>query len=119
LLYVTFTRASEQLYILSCPELKKGEPNENKVSGLLIGYLQAINKWNESCNYEIGTVELNEGTAEPLKSSTHPFKYFSSATLNETVNVVTREGELWGSPQEKAINNGNLVHNILSETETI
>ncbi len=119
LLYVTFTRASEQLYILSCPELKKGEPIENKISGLLIGYLQSVNKWEGTINYEIGKVETNQQKAEPLKTSAHPEKYFSSPTLNDTVNIVTRDGELWGSPQEKAINNGNLVHNILSETETI
>lgn len=119
LLYVTFTRASEQLYILSCPEIKKGEPNENKISGLLIGYLQSIKKWDGSFNYEYGTVDQNEKIEGSLEASVHPAKFYSSATLNETVNVVTREGSIWGSPQEKAINNGNLVHNILSETETI
>ncbi|HSP41106.1 MAG TPA: 3'-5' exonuclease, partial [Gillisia sp.] len=119
ILYVAFTRASKQLYILSCAEFQKGEPNAEKVSGLLIKYLQSINKWDGSFEYEFGTNEIiEEKKAERLNFET-PKTYYSTPVLNERVQLVTRDGELWGTAQEEALLKGTLVHNILSETDTI
>lgn len=118
ILYVAFTRASRQLYILSSYDLKNGQEYEDQVSGLLIGYLKSRNKWTGQQSYEFG--ENKDAQAiSPAEESIHPSRYFSSSTQNELVKLVTRSGSMWGSHQEEAINTGNLVHNILSEIDAM
>ena len=48
------------------------------------------------------------------KSSVEPKKYYSSATQNQAVNIVTRSGSLWDSQQQEAIEKGEIVHEILA-----
>ncbi len=114
-LYVALTRASRQLYILSCLELKSGEECEDKVSGLLIGYLKATDQWNDSLNYSFGLPVPPKNKSEKENNAVHLQKNFSSPR-DQKVKLVTKNGLLWGSSQEEAIENGILVHNILSET---
>jgi len=118
-LYVAFTRASQQLYIISNLDLdKKGLECENKVSGLLIGFLKSNNKWNGDLSYDFGTKNLDNYKREENAKTIHQEHYYSSPTRSELVNIVTKSGSLWDSLQEKAINKGLLVHNILSEIDT-
>lgn len=119
ILYVAFTRASQQLYILSCAEPKKTDVNSEKVSGLLINYLISVNKWDGSLEYEFGSNELYSKKKQARVTFDPPAVYYSTPVLNERVKLVTREGELWGTSQEEALWKGNLVHNILSETDTL
>jgi ATP-dependent exoDNAse (exonuclease V) beta subunit len=118
-LYVAFTRASQQLYIISNLDLDKNQLEyENKVSGLLIGFLKYKNKWNENLSYEFGSKNLDNYKREESAKTIHQEHYYSSPTRSEVVNIVTKSGSLWDSLQEKAINKGLLVHNILSEIDT-
>ncbi len=113
-LYVALTRASRQLYIISCLDLSKGEEIPDKVSGLLIGYLKYANLWNGSLEYQLGNKVTPAAKIKPKDTAVHLQNNYSSPG-SEVVNLVTKNGELWGSPQENAIQNGILVHNILSE----
>ena len=118
-LYVAFTRASQQLYIISNFDLdKKDQEHENKVSGLLIGFLKSKNKWNGELSYEFGSKNLDNYKREESAKTITQEHYYSSPTRSEAVNIVTKSGSLWDSHQEKAINKGLLVHNILSEIDT-
>src|SRR5690606_32681110 len=119
ILYVAFTRASQQLYILSCAEPKKAEVKSEKVSGVLINYLKSVNKWDGSHEYEFGSNEMQSKKDRASVAFDPPAAYYSTPVLNERVKLVTREGELWGTAQEEALRQGNLVHNILSETDTL
>ncbi|MCF4100560.1 UvrD-helicase domain-containing protein [Gillisia sp. M10.2A] len=118
-LYVAFTRASQQLYILSNLDTdSKGNFYEDKVSGLLTGYLKWKNLWEESKTfYEIGE-NLHLGLQAETSNSIKPSKNISSFTQNSAVKIVTKAGSLWGSEQEKAIENGILVHDLLAEIDT-
>ncbi|HSI70191.1 MAG TPA: UvrD-helicase domain-containing protein [Gillisia sp.] len=118
ILYVAFTRASRQLYIISNLDLKKGEEYDDRVSGLLIGYLKSRGLWTEKLSYQFGSREY-QTTEALIVDSTNPLNYFSSSTQNEIVKIVTRSGSMWGTLQDIAVNTGNLVHNILSETDTV
>jgi ATP-dependent exoDNAse (exonuclease V) beta subunit len=118
-LYVAFTRASQQLYIISNFDLDKDDQEyENKVSGLLIGFLKSKNKWNGELSYEFGSKNLDNYEREESAKTILQEHYYSSPTRSEAVNIVTKSGLLWDSLQEKAINKGLLVHNILSEIDT-
>ncbi|UJH92993.1 UvrD-helicase domain-containing protein [Antarcticibacterium sp. 1MA-6-2] len=103
ILYVALTRASQQLYILSCYEFKNGQECEDKVSGLLIGYLKSQNKWSGEKTYEIGENLPVKGRGF-FGKALHPQEFYSSPTQNQIVKIVTLSGKLWGSTQEEAIN---------------
>ncbi len=118
-LYVAFTRASQQLYIISNFDLDKADREyENKVSGLLIGFLKSKNKWNGELLYEFGSKNLDTYKREEGSKTIIQEHYYSSATRSEAVKIVTKSGSLWDSHQEQAINKGLLVHTILSEIDT-
>jgi len=119
ILYVAFTRASQQLYIISNLELSsKGEINENKVSGLLIGYLKSHHLWNEGESYEFGAKAIDNYLAPELSATRRSTQFFSTSTQNNAVQIMTKSGVLWDSMQEVAINKGNLYHDIFSEIDT-
>src|SRR5690606_21979573 len=79
ILYVAFTRASQQLYIISNMELKKGQEYDERVSGLLIGYLKDKGLWTEESTYHFGTREFT-GTDAEIMDSINPVTFYSSST---------------------------------------
>lgn len=119
-LYVACTRASQQLYLLSKMEIDKrsGMEKPNKVSGMLIGFLKEKGLWNEALEYEFGDKKYIPSKGKESIPSITQDKFYSSATQNTAVNIVTRSGSLWDSKQEKAIEKGQIVHEILSRINT-
>ncbi len=118
-LYVAFTRASKQLYILSNLDLKKGEEDEKVVSGLLIGFLKTKNLWDDAkFNYEFGTIENDNLQIKEVNNTIIQKHFYSSPTRSNSVKIVTNSSSLWDSVQEEAINKGLLVHNIMAEVDT-
>lgn len=115
ILYVACTRASRQLYILSnYHEKPKNTPN---ISDLLIDYLRYSGKWDDNLKYEFGKTGIfQSGKIENLSISSGHF--YSSSTQNKAVNIVTRAGSLWDSRQQKAIEKGELAHEILARINT-
>jgi ATP-dependent exoDNAse (exonuclease V) beta subunit len=122
LLYVVLTRAAEQLYIISEFDVDKKTQTEklNNYSGLFINYLKSINHWEEhTFSYSFGSpVKTSEE-----KTTTHLTRYqnacISTAKENHHLSIVTSSGYLWDTLQEKAIEKGNLIHNIMSEINTV
>ncbi|SHG28848.1 ATP-dependent exoDNAse (exonuclease V) beta subunit (contains helicase and exonuclease domains) [Salegentibacter echinorum] len=117
-LYVACTRASQQLYLLSKKEIdKKGNEKPYKTSGLLIGFLKQVGMWNDNeSTYEFGEI----GTPTPSKTETATSisqKFYSSATQNKAVNIVTKSGMLWDSKQEEAIEKGEILHDLLAQID--
>lgn len=118
-LYVAFTRASKQLYILSNLALKKGQEDEKVVSGLLIGYLKSKNLWDDAvASYDFGTIAPESSSSKEPNNTIKQEYFFSSPTRSNSVKIVTNSSSLWDSVQEEAINKGLLVHNIMSEVDT-
>src|SRR5690625_2386033 len=117
LFYVALTRAEEQLYIIIKLEGKK-LPKPNSFSGVLINYLQSLNLWEENqTNYSFGEITIKNKTAEKPQ---HLYldKFISSAPENHQIEILTGTGQLWGSLQEKALEEGKLIHNLLQEIHT-
>ncbi|TVZ26369.1 ATP-dependent exoDNAse (exonuclease V) beta subunit [Gillisia sp. Hel_I_86] len=121
ILYVAFTRAAQQLYIISNLDINaKGEINENKVSGLLIGFLKANHLWEDGQDiFEFGSKNIENYKASDVTSNLKNNRFFSSSTQNNAVQIMTKSGLLWGSLQEKAIIKGDLYHDIFSEIDTM
>lgn len=119
LLYVTLTRAIEQLYVISKKDISaKSEVNNKRFSGLFINYLMHLGLWNDSkLSYSFGKPEKSSGLSTK-KSALQELEFISSSKDDHNINIVTSSGYLWDSLQEEAIEKGNLVHNILSKIKT-
>ncbi|TXD54192.1 MULTISPECIES: UvrD-helicase domain-containing protein [unclassified Polaribacter] len=121
LLYVSLTRAVEQLHIITEKKLSsKGEENTNFYSGVFINYLKQLNLWDDDLlTYSFGN-ENRASKKEALKSVAEIHEKFISTPWQEH-NVVLLAGasKLWDTTQGEAINFGNLIHEILSKIITI
>ncbi|WP_100613588.1 UvrD-helicase domain-containing protein [Confluentibacter citreus] len=125
LLYVTLTRAIEQLYIISTKNTSsKSEVNDKKYSDLFNNYLQYIGVWNDSQSmYSFGNAEkietkkLNQPIANSKESNVQQ-TFISTSKETHNIKVVTKSGFLWDTSQQEAIEKGNLIHNIMSFIKT-
>ncbi|WP_034042570.1 UvrD-helicase domain-containing protein [Wocania ichthyoenteri] len=120
LLYVTLTRAVEQLHVISTNDISsKGEVNTKKYSGLFIEYLKSINEWEDSkLTYTFGIPKRVVEIETPKKEAQIQQQFISTAKETHNIKVVTKSGLLWDTTQKEAIEKGNLIHNIMSKINT-
>jgi len=121
LLYVTLTRAIEQLYIISTKNTSsKKEVNDKKYSGLFISYLEYIGVWNDTQTiYSFGKPETIESkTKVDLKENIIQNTFISTSKEIHNIKFVTKSGYLWDTTQQEAIEKGNLIHDMMSFIKT-
>ncbi len=120
LLYVTLTRAVEQLYIISTKDVSsKGIPNNKKYSGLFISYLQQLDLWDDSqLTYRFGNSKKTTERTTITKETNVQQEFISTAKETHNIKVITKSGLLWDTSQQEAIEKGNLIHNIMSQINT-
>ena len=123
LLYVVLTRAIEQLYVISEYDLDKKTKTEKLThySGLFINYLKSIGKWTDNdMEYSFG--ENKKISEEKIKEDQYitieQSQLISTRKEDHNLNIITNSGYLWDTAQEKAIERGDLVHNIMSHIKT-
>jgi len=123
LLYVTMTRAVEQLYIITDFGLSsKGELKMNYFSGLFTRFLQHNGIWDdEKLMYSFGNkakVRL-EKVVSPEKEpyATYPVfdTYISTDYSEHNLAYYTQNSKMWDTEQGKAIHFGNVTHAILAQ----
>ena len=116
LLYVTLTRAIEQLYIIT---IKASKVNTNLFSGLFISFLNHLGLWdNEKTSFEFGSSKRVSNPKLGSKDVRCQEKFFVNTLSNKNIKVVTKSGLLWDTKQEEAIEKGNLTHYIMSKIKT-
>lgn len=120
LLYVTLTRAEQQLYVISKKDISaKGDANSKKYSGLFINYLKHLGVWNDSdLTYSFGNSKRSSKSEISAKKINPQTEFISTSKEAHNINVITNSGFLWDTPQEKAVEKGNLIHNIMSHIKT-
>ncbi|WCO01805.1 UvrD-helicase domain-containing protein [Psychroserpens ponticola] len=122
LLYVVLTRAIEHLYIISELDLDKKTQTEKlkHYSGLFINYLKTTNHWNDNTlTYSFGNPIKTSEKQKETHNTIYQNEFISTAKEEHNLNIVTSSGYLWNTLQEKAIEKGNLIHDIMSEIKTI
>lgn len=118
LLYVTLTRAVEQLHVICKRDITtKEEVNTKTFAGLFISYLQDIGRWNDSESaITIGDPKRVHTTQKETSIiNVEQIPFHSKMSWNDTFEIVTRAGSLWGTELQKAIDRGNLYHFLLSK----
>lgn len=118
IVYVAMTRASEQLFVIT--DASKAD-KKHTVAGLFKNYLVHQNLWNDSVSdYDFGSPEKPEiKVKEGILVETTFFDSFPETTFfKEKVKIATHKSMLWNTKQEKAIEKGDLLHNLLSKIHT-
>ena len=119
ILYVAFTRAEQQLHVITKKEIdSKGNERLQTFSGIFINYLKEIGRWNdEQAQYTFGTSAENLAKAdksEPIQTIIQQ-QMISTAKEAHNLYLMTKQGLLWDTSQEEAIEKGNLIHDVLAE----
>ena len=120
ILYVALTRAVEQLYIISeKKEASKNDDGFKRVSELFINYLKKGGYWNlEQVDYCFGKKERLVIPNEKESLTTTQKMFISNSWKNHNITIVANSSLLWETEQGKAIDYGNLIHEILAQVKT-
>jgi ATP-dependent exoDNAse (exonuclease V) beta subunit len=117
LLYVTLTRASEQLYIIgNASGASKAEENFRSYSDLLTGFLKSKGEWIDGIlSYSFGEIEAIDPEKAPKIPILAQKKFISTPKNQLNVSMATKADYFWDSTQKEAIEKGNLIHLLLSK----
>jgi ATP-dependent exoDNAse (exonuclease V) beta subunit len=118
-LYVAMTRAVEQLHVISEMQ-KKNDKNQypNNMASFFIKFLEEKNLFEESkLEYEFGKFEKLSVTKDD-KDETETIPQLSAILNPKNIKIAQRESLMWNTKQQKAIEYGNIVHEILSFIKT-
>ncbi|WP_420571080.1 UvrD-helicase domain-containing protein [Kordia sp.] len=119
ILYVAFTRPVQQLHVITKKDIdRKGNERLQTFSGLFINYLKHLEHWNDELStYTFGDSEENLAKAEKTEDI-HTIKqeeFISTAKEDHNLHLMTKQGLLWDTSQEEAIEKGNLIHDVLAQ----
>lgn len=120
LLYVALTRAVEQLYIITEYNVNSaGEENTNFYAGIFIRYLKEQHYWQEGVfEYRFGE-QKKWSDPKVSKENTEIQQEFISTSLEEhDVLLLASSSKLWDTSQGKAIDFGNLIHEMMAKVVT-
>ena len=116
-LYVALTRAEEQLYIISIMNIGKKGDLPNNMSTFFIKFLEDKSFDQSKIEYEFGTPKKLSKTNK-VEQATQTIPQVA-ATLNpKNIKIAQRESVMWNTKQQKAIEYGNIIHEILSFVKT-
>ncbi|WP_293892151.1 exodeoxyribonuclease V subunit beta [Flavobacterium sp.] len=119
-LYVAMTRAEEQLYIISGMQSKSKTSGEypNNMASFFIKFLAEKKLFAENkLEYEFGKAEKISVTKE-TKDETETIPKLSTTLNPKSIKIAQRESLMWNTKQQKAIEYGNILHEILSFIKT-
>jgi ATP-dependent exoDNAse (exonuclease V) beta subunit len=118
-LYVALTRAEEQLFVISAMNLDKDKiPRKNNMSSFFTNYLIQENQFDENqLEYEFGN-KIKLSKSEIHVDKTKIISLVSDVLNPKNIKIAQREALMWGTHQQKSIEFGNVVHEILSFVKT-
>ncbi|MCG8183941.1 UvrD-helicase domain-containing protein [Tenacibaculum piscium] len=120
LLYVALTRAVEQLHIITEYKITtKGEENTNHYSGIFINYLKEKNRWNDGkLDYYFGESKRISTPKENFSTAEIQQEFISTPWQNHNIHMLASASKLWDTEQGKAIEFGNLIHEMMAKIIT-
>ena len=120
LLYVALTRAVEQLHIVAEYRIKSsGEENTNYYSGIFINYLKQKKCWNDGqLDYAFGDKKRMSKKEENNSLSENQEEFISTSWQSHNIKMLASASKFWDTEQGKAIEFGNLIHEMMSKIIT-
>lgn len=120
LLYVALTRAVEQLHVITEYKISaKGEENINFFSGICINFLKNINLLQEDIlDYSFGDKNrISIHKQEDSIAEIHK-EFIATPWQEHNIVLLASASKLWNTEQGKAIDFGNLLHEIFAKIKT-
>lgn len=115
-LYVALTRAEEQLYIISSYKRSKTGSLPNSLSSFFVKYLESIGKFDENeLKYSFGNPEKVSLKSDKETEKPIVIKSVKKAIDPSVIKIAKREALMWDTKQQKAIEKGNVIHELLSK----
>jgi ATP-dependent exoDNAse (exonuclease V) beta subunit len=117
LLYVALTRSIEQLYVVTEKSINKSDVvNTNYTSGILINFLKESGIWSEDkLTYRFGDKKKVSNAGKSISKTVIQKEFISNSWRQHNIYMVANSSKLWETEQGKAIEYGNLVHEMLSK----
>jgi len=116
-LYVALTRAVEQLYIISAMNIKKDGSLPSNLSSFFIDYLQDKGFETTKFDYLFGQVQ-KVSTSVTISNLNQTIPQMAANLNLKCIKIAQRESVMWNTKQQKAIEYGNIIHEILSLIKT-
>jgi ATP-dependent exoDNAse (exonuclease V) beta subunit len=117
-LYVAFTRAVEQLYVISEIKINKDGKLPNTLSSNIIEYLQLNKNFNEEkFEYEFGN-PIKVSKSDEVVPNLDEIQVVEQKIKTSAIKIAQKEAVMWGTIQAEAIEFGNTLHEILSYIKT-
>ena len=120
LLYVALTRSVEQLHIITAYNVKSdGVENTNFYAGIFIHYLKEKNLWQEGVfEYSFGEKKKRSLNQEERQETEIQQEFISTSLDEHNILMLANSSKLWDTEQGKAIDFGNLIHEMMSKIIT-
>jgi ATP-dependent exoDNAse (exonuclease V) beta subunit len=116
-LYVSLTRAEEQLHVISAINLNKDGTLPSNLSSYFIGFLQDKGFDPNKLVYEFGqSKKLSKVVIDDKELKTIP--QIAEPLDPKSIKIAQRESIMWNTKQQNAIEYGNTIHEILSFIKT-
>ena len=117
ILYVTLTRAKEELYILADEKLtNKGDENLNYLSGQIISYLKSIGCYDAQTNLiEFGFFQNKTEEKKNNEQTISEISYFFNARSKNKIDISEKNFDRWLNDVNELTSDGTIFHNIMSK----
>ncbi|WP_396144560.1 UvrD-helicase domain-containing protein [Flavobacterium sp.] len=116
-LYVSLTRAEEQLHVISAINIKKDGTLPSNLSSYFIGFLKDKGFDENKLVYEFGQPKKLSKEKEESKELL-PIPQVLETLDPRSIKIAQRESIMWNTKQQNAIEYGNTIHEILSFIKT-
>ncbi len=116
-LYVAMTRAVEQLHVISSMNIKKDGSLPSNLSSFFIQFLANKSFEASVLEYKFGH-SIKISPKEIIKNNNQIIPQLKEILNPKNIKIAQRESVMWDTKQQKAIEFGNLIHEILSFINT-
>jgi ATP-dependent exoDNAse (exonuclease V) beta subunit len=117
-LYVALTRAEEQLHIISSMNIGKNGDLPNNMSTFFIKFLESKGFDQSKLEYEFGT-KRKLSAEKNQEQATQTIPQIAMTLHPKNIKIAQRESLMWNTKQQKAIEYGNVIHEILSFVKSV
>ena len=117
-IYVAFTRASEQLYVLSYKNSSTAGVDANNLSTFFKQFIENYHNYEENVEEYVFGEKKRCSHKNSSISESIPIQDVSKLFERDNIKIATREGMMWDNAKAQSISIGNITHEILSQIKT-
>jgi len=119
-LYVALTRAEEQLYVISSYKRSGTGGLPNTLASFFVRYLESLGGFSDDVlSYDFGIPVKVSRNHSDTQLRADVIEAVEQNIRSSVVKIAKREALMWDTKQQKAIEKGNLIHELLSRINVL